>query len=156
MFREMRRSRQQLPPEECEQILRDMPRGTLSVAGDGGYPYGVPMSHLYRDGKLFFHCALQGHKLDAVRACDKACYTVLDQGVRREGEWWYSFRSVVCFGRVRVVEDEDEKREALLAFGAKFMPTQEEIDEEMSVFAQRAAVLEFRIEHMTGKAVTEK
>ena len=75
----MRRFRQALPEETCHQILKNAYRGFLSVIGDGGYPYSVPINFVFEDGKLYFHCAREGHKLDAVRACDKACFTVLDE-----------------------------------------------------------------------------
>ena len=75
----MRRSKQALPEEECLRILACGYRGFLSVIGDGGYPYTVPINFVFEDGKLYFHCAKEGHKLDALRACDKACFTVLDE-----------------------------------------------------------------------------
>ena len=86
MFRPMRRSNQQFPEKDCIEILKTEPRGILSVLGEDGYPYGIPMNHFYReaDGKLYFHCAKEGHKLDAVRACDKASFCVLDKGVKSE------------------------------------------------------------------------
>ena len=67
MFREMRRNKQQLSRAECEEILRRAASGVLAVSGDGGYPYAVPLSYVYEDGKLWFHCALSGHKLDFPR-----------------------------------------------------------------------------------------
>ena len=79
MFREMRRSKQQLSQEETEAVLTRGTSGVLSVLGDGGYPYGVPLSYVYHDGKLYFHWALSGHKLDAVRACPKASFCVVDR-----------------------------------------------------------------------------
>ena len=49
MFREMRRFKQQIPNEECIEILKSEPRGVLSVLGDEGYPYGVPLDHWYSE-----------------------------------------------------------------------------------------------------------
>ena len=77
-FRPMRRFKQQLPEEECAAILETAYRGFLFVIGDGGYPYAVPINYVYADGMLYFHCAAEGHKLDALRASDKACFTVID------------------------------------------------------------------------------
>lgn len=54
----MRRVRQQLPPEEAEEILRTATAGVLAVAGDDGYPYAVPVSYVYAGGKIYFHSAL--------------------------------------------------------------------------------------------------
>ena len=69
MFRKMRRFKQQLTAEECVAILKREKRGVLSVIGDDGYPYGMPLDHYYDEGsgKLYFHCAKAGHKLDAIR-----------------------------------------------------------------------------------------
>lgn len=69
MFREMRRFKQQISDEKCIQILKEQPRGVLSMIGDDGYPYGIPLDHWYseKDKKLYFHCAKVGHKLDAIQ-----------------------------------------------------------------------------------------
>lgn len=66
MFREMRRKRQLLPQEESVAILEKMTNGTLALHGDNGYPYAVPLSYFYADGKIYFHCAKIGHKVDAI------------------------------------------------------------------------------------------
>ncbi len=89
MFRKMRRFKQQISDSECIEILKNTKRGVLSIIGDDGYPYGLPMNHWYceEDGKIYFHGAKEGHKIDAVKACDKVSYCVYDEGYRREGEW---------------------------------------------------------------------
>ena len=110
MFREMRRSKQQLSQEETEAVLTRGTSGVLSVLGDGGYPYGVPLSYVYHDGKLYFHWALSGHKLDAVRACPKASFCVVDRDQVVPPEYTTYFRSAIAFGTVRVVEDPEEKQ----------------------------------------------
>ena len=152
----MRRFKQQLTEENCLSILRTEKRGVLAVLGDDGYPYAVPLDFVYRDGKLFFHCAREGHKIDAVRACDKASFCVVDQGERKEGDWALWFNSVVCFGRIRVMED----HEAVLAWSrdlsAKFPVTPAETEEDIRRNGPRVAGLELTVEHMTGKRVHEK
>ena len=50
MFRKMRRFKQQLSDEECIAGLRSETRGVLSMLGDDGYPYGIPMNHWYCEG----------------------------------------------------------------------------------------------------------
>ena len=79
MFREMRRKNQQLLEEDTAAILREGSSGVLSVLGDDGYPYGVPLSYLYEEGRLYFHCAVSGHKLDALRREAKASFCVIAQ-----------------------------------------------------------------------------
>ena len=152
----MRRSKQQLSDEESVAILHSAIRGFLSVIGDDGYPYAIPINFVYDDGNIFFHCAREGHKLDAIRACDKACFTVTDTPEKEPGEWWYHVRSVVCFGRVHVIDDEGERLCRLRQLGRKYFPEGYDLESEISHSGPNAVVLKFEIEHFTGKRVKEK
>ena len=159
MFREMRRIKQQISEQECIQILREQPRGVLSTLGDDGYPYGIPLDHWYceESGRLYFHCARVGHKLDAVRAYDKVSYCVMDQGFRKEGDWALNIRSVVVFGRMRVIDDAevDLKRRIAAGLCRKFTDDEAFLQRELTHALPRAAFLELTPEHMTGKLVNE-
>ncbi len=156
MFRPMRRAGQQLPEETCLEILQRAPRGVLSLLGDEGYPYGVPLDFVYEDGVIYFHCAKEGHKIDALKACDKASFCVLDEGRKEEGEWWYHFESVIVFGRIRLVEEEKEKLRALRLLGGKLFPDQEMTEKDILKNGARVQVLALQAEHMTGKHIREK
>ena len=156
MFREMRRHKQTLTREACEEVLASAQRGVLSVLGDDDYPYGVPLDYVYGDSRIYFHCARVGHKIDATRAHDKASFTVLDDGVRNEGEWWLNFRSVICFGRVRRVSDEQKIMEALHAIADKYFPEDYDAEADIARNLARVEILELEVEHMSGKAVREK
>jgi len=156
IFRPMRRSGQQLPEGECLEILTDGYRGFLSVIGEGGYPYCVPINYVFADGTIWFHSALTGHKLDALQACDKACFTVLAEPVREPGDWWYHVRSVICFGRVKMISDEQERLVRLRQLGEKYFPEGYDIAGDLVKNGPRAAVLGFTIDHMSGKRVKEK
>lgn len=159
MFREMRRIKQQIPVEECVQILKEQPRGVLSVLGDSDYPYGIPLDHWYCEGngKLYFHCAKMGHKLDAVHKHDKVSYCVMDEGFRKEGDWALNIRSVVIFGRMRVVGDTEDELKRKIAAGLcrKFTDDEAFLQNELVHALPRAAFLELTSEHMTGKLVNE-
>lgn len=155
MFREMRRFRQQLPEEECIELLRRLPRGVLAVLGDEGYPYALPLDFLYEDGKLYFHGAMEGHKLDAIRRCDKVSFCVMDEGYRNEGEWALNIKSVIVFGRMRIVEDWQETVDIVRRIGLKYYPTAESVEEEIEKAAARVCCMELTVEHMTGKLVNE-
>ena len=157
MFREMRRFKQQISEEECIRILKKQPRGVLSMLGDDGYPYGIPLDHWYSevDNKLYFHCAKTGHKLDAIAACDKVSYCVMDEGYRKDGEWALNINSVVVFGRMHIVEDEDKKREICTNLVRKFTADEEYLQKELTNAFPRVCCLELEIEHMTGKLVNE-
>ncbi len=157
MFRGMRRFKQQISKEECIHVLKEQPRGVLSVLGDNGYPYGLPLDHWYseKDDKLYFHCAKEGHKLDAVRECDKVSYCVMDEGYRKDGEWALNINSVIVFGRMNIVEDEEKKREICTNICHKFTDDEEYLKKEMDNAFPRVCCLELTIEHMTGKLVNE-
>lgn len=157
MFRPMRRFKQQISDEECRDVLILEPRGVLSVIGDDGYPYGIPMDHWYseEDGKLYFHCAKEGHKLDAIRACDKVSYCVMDKGFRKEGEWALNIRSVVVFGRIKIVDDEPKRIEIGTNLCRKFTDDESYIEHEVKNALPRALCLELIPEHIAGKLVNE-
>ena len=155
-MREMRRSRQLLSREDCESILNEQTSGVLSVYGDDGYPYGVPLSYVYADGKLYFHSAKTGHKMDAVRKNNKASFTIIAQDNIVPEEYTTHFRSVIVSGRVRILETDTEKRAAIEQLAEKYMPDLkegrlQEIDREFS----RLCMLELAIDHMTGKEAIE-
>lgn len=156
MFREMRRKKQQLDQAVCEQLLSETPRGTLAVLGDEQYPYTVPLNYVYHQGKIYFHSATSGHKLDAIEAHDKASFCVLSEGRLEEGSWWYHFDSVIAFGRIRRLTSEKEIVGALRLLGAKYFPNGYDIEGDIERNLARVAVLELSIEHLTGKHVQEK
>ena len=157
MFRKMVRFRQQLPQEECLDILKTQLRGVLSVSGDGGYPYGLPINHYYcpEDGKLYFHSGQSGHKIDAVKRCDKASFCVYDEGFRKEGEWALNSRSVIVFGRIERVEDQAKAMEMARRLSRKFTDDEAYIDREIARSGPHTLVFALVPEHMAGKLVNE-
>ena len=157
MFRKMLRIKQQLPEEECIDILKQEKRGILSVMGDDGYPYGMPLNHFYNeaDGKLYFHSGKMGHKVDAIRRCDKASFCVYDQGFRREGEWALNIRSVIVFGRIELIEDMDTILDIARRLSCKFTDDESYIEHELKHDGPRTLMFALVPEHMTGKLVNE-
>ena len=157
MFREMRRFKQQISEEECIRILKEEPRGVLSMIGDDGYPYGIPISHFYseEDGKIYFHGAKVGHKIDAIKACDKVSFCVYDEGYRKEGEWSLNINSVIVFGRISFVDDEEKARMICTKLCQKLTDDEEYLQHELTNAFPRVQCLELTIEHMTGKLVNE-
>ena len=157
MFRQMRRFKQQISNEECIEISKNEKRGVLSLIGDDGYPYGIPLSHFYdeRDGKLYFHCAKEGHKIDAIKNCSKASFCVMDQGFKREGEWSLNIKSVIAFGKIELVTDIKKAEEICTKLVQKFTDDQDYLEKELANALSRVQCLEFTVEHMTGKLVNE-
>ena len=158
MFRKMARIREQIPNEECIEILKTQLRGVLSVLGDDDYPYGFPINHYYceEDGKLYFHGGTKGHRIDAMRSHGKASFCVLDDGrPEQEGGWALRFRSVIVFGRLEEVEDHDRAIEITRALCHKFTSDEEYIEKEIENAGARTMVVCLTPEHMTGKTVLE-
>ena len=157
MFRKMRRFKQQIADEACIELLKNEKRGVLSVIGENGYPYGVPLNHYYdeADGKLYFHGAKEGHKLDCIKACDKVCYTVFDKGYRREGEWALNVKSVVVFGNISLVTDEAKTKEICAALCRKFTDDEAYLADELAHHLSNVQCLALTPVHITGKLVNE-
>ena len=156
-FREMRRNKQQLAQAECIEILKRNTAGVLAVSGDNGYPYAVPLSYVYHDGKLYFHCAKSGHKLDAIARCDRASFCVIDRDDVVPEAYTTHYASVIAFGRARVVSDEREMREAVELLAIKYSP---DVDEgartaEIEGAWPRLCIVRLYVEHMTGKEAIE-
>ena len=157
MFREMRRKNQALTEEECVKILKSGTSGVLAVDGDDGYPYAVPLSYVYHDGKIFFHCAESGHKLDAIRRNPKASFCVIGKDQVVPQEYTSYFRSVIVFGKVRLLESDAEKWDALRLLAQKYYPEASAQEHEQSIRHDYAPVciVELTVERMTGKEAAE-
>lgn len=157
MFKKMRRFKQQITQEECVEVLRNAKRGVISLLGEDGYPYGLPINHWYceEDGRLYFHGAKAGHKIEAIRKCDKASFCAYDEGYRKEGEWALNIKSVIVFGRIRLVRDEELARKICTHLVRKFTDDEEYLEKELKNALPRVQCLEMSIEYMTGKLVNE-
>ena len=156
-FRTMRRFKQQLSDEECIEVLKNALRGVISFNGENGYPYAIPINQFYDedDHKLYFHGALQGLKLDLLKINNKVCFTVMDEGYVKEGEWALNIKSVVCLGRMEILNDRNKMLEQCRKLARKFYPTEESIEEEIVKAGSRVNMIVMTIDRMTGKLVKE-
>ena len=130
--------------------------GVLAVIGDNDYPYAVPLSYAYKDGKLFFHFAKSGHKIDSIVKNSRVSFCVIKSDDVVQKTFTTHFRSVIVFGRARILTEDSEKKYALMCLVEKYSPNylaegQSEIERDWN----RVCAAEVRIEHMTGKAATE-
>ena len=155
-FRQMRRKRQQLSQEESIAILQKATAGTLALLGDDDYPYAVPISYVYNEGKIYFHSALNGHKVDAIRKYDKASFCVIEQDDVQPEKYTTFFRSVIVFGRIHIIEDEKEKLEIVRMLGNRYNPNQDDaLQNEIESGLSRLLAIRLDIEHLTGKEAIE-
>ncbi|MDO4834223.1 MAG: pyridoxamine 5'-phosphate oxidase family protein [Bacillota bacterium] len=157
MFRKMRRFKQQLTDEECIEVLKETKRGVLSVLGEDGYPYGLPLNHWYNDetGKIYFHGSNAGHKIDALKVCDKVSYCAMDEGYTVGDDWALNIKSVVVFGKVKFMEDCEEVRYFLVNLCGKFTDDPNYAAGELAKDNATLLCLELTPEHISGKLVNE-
>lgn len=155
-FRPLARIRQQLSDEECVKILKQQKRGVLSVIGENGYPYGMPLNHFYEDGVLYFHGGRKGHRNEALKKDNRVSYCVYDEGYRNEDEWYLNIRSVIVFGRVEFIEDREKIIAISRKLSHKFTDDDNYIEEEIKKSLDNTVMFALKIEHMTGKTVKEK
>ncbi len=155
MFRELRRNKQLLSAEETVAVMERCSNGVLACFGDGDYPYAVPLSFVYWDDKVYFHSAKAGHKIDAITRYPKVSFSVIDQDTIVSQEYTTYFRSVVVFGKARIVEG-NERLEAFWALVKKYSSDQLEADQEKEIDGcTQAYIIAIDIEHITGKEAIE-
>jgi uncharacterized protein len=156
MFREMRRKKQLLSESETIEILQSCTSGVLAITGDDDYPYAVPLSFVYEDGKLFFHFAKAGHKLDSIARNNKVSFCVIKTNDIIQKSFTTHFRSAIVFGRARILTEDSEKKHALECLVEKYSPDYiPEGQSEIEAGWEKVCVAEVQIEHMTGKAAIE-
>lgn len=157
MFHEMRRKKQALSFAKCEEILRRATFGVLALSEADAYPYAVPLSYVYADSKIYFHSALEGHKIDAVPKCGRASFCVIDQDDIKPEEYTTYFRSMIAFGTIRIMEEEDAVRAAIEKLAVKYYPQDQAENRSRTIDNawHKFYMLELSIEHMTGKEALE-
>ena len=156
MFRQMRRIKQALSAEESITVLNKGTSGVLAVKGDDDYPYAVPLSYIYKDNKIYFHCAYSGHKMDAIRAHPKVSFCVIDKDQVVPEEYTTYYRSVIVFGKARILEEQAEKRQAIEILAAKYSPNHEQGRlQEINRLLEQTCMVEISVEHLSGKQSKE-
>ncbi|MBS7131320.1 MAG: pyridoxamine 5'-phosphate oxidase family protein [Clostridium sp.] len=146
MFREMRRKKQELSYEECISVLNKCTSGVLAVEGDDSYPYTVPLSYSIKGDELYFHCAKIGHKLDSIARNNKVSFCVIDKDEIIPEKFTTHYRSVIVFGKAKIVEDLVEKY-------SKGFEKEGALEIEKALKATN--LVKIKIEHVTGKVAKE-
>jgi nitroimidazol reductase NimA-like FMN-containing flavoprotein (pyridoxamine 5'-phosphate oxidase superfamily) len=155
MFREMRRIKQLLSTEDTVAVMGRCTNGVLACIGDEDYPYAVPVSYIYSNNKIYFHSAKAGHKIDAIEKNQKVSFSVIDEDTIVSQEYTSYFRSVIAFGKARIVEG-DERLEAFVALVEKYSGNQpEEAKQKEVAGCTKSLVIAIDIEHISGKEAIE-
>ena len=137
MFRTIRKKKNEISIDTAKALLQSSRRGVLAVNGDDGYPYAIPINYFYDDDalKIYFHGARVGHKVDALRACDKVCFTVYGNETIKEEDW-------APF--------------VLKRFAMKYYPSEQLVDEEIAHAGKAVRIFEIEVEHLSGKEIQER
>lgn len=151
MFREMRSKANMLTNEEVENILKTSPNGTLALYGENGYPYSVPVNFVYSDGKIYFHGAAEGYKLDCMKKDPHISFSVIGKDDIAKENFTTLFSSVIAFGTIRVIDTMEEKIPVLEAMVGKYSAEFMESGKELIRKGCGSVAYELTIDHMTGK-----
>ncbi len=156
-FREMRRKEKQLYENEAYEVLKKCNHMILATKLENGYPYSLPLNHVYEDGKIYFHCALEGQKVDAFKYDDKVCISAVEKGDILPDKFSTLFISVTAFGRISLIEDEDERLKGFTAIIKRFSPANFESGlKYIEKLQHKTALYAIDIEHITGKSSVKK
>ena len=158
MFKPVRKKINEIDHSAAEALLQSNRRGVLAMNGDNGYPYAIPINYFYDSlaQKIYFHGARVGHKVDALRACDKVCFTVYGNETIKEEDWAPYVQSVVVFGRCHLVESGARATTLLKRFAMKYYPSEQLVDEEIAHAGKAVQIFEIKVEHLSGKEIQER
>lgn len=155
MFRQMLKIKQMLKAEDLQAVMERCTAGTMACLGDEGYPYSVPLSFVYHKGKIYFHSAKIGHKVDAIKANSKVSFSVIDEDTIVSAEYTTYFRSAIAFGKARITEG-DERIEGFKALVEKYSGDQPEDAKLKEIMdCSGALIIAIDVEHITGKEAIE-
>lgn len=153
----MRRFKQELPYDECLNILQKNHSGTLALCDKESYPYALPLSYVYDENCIYFHSAKEGHKIDILQKNPKVSFCIIDQDVIQPLEYTTYFKSVIVFGNIEILEDNESKIEPLKKLGSKYAPnnTKEALEKEIQTGINNLVILKMNIVKITGKQAVE-
>ena len=148
----MRRKDRALSEEDAIQILKDGEYGILATCGEDGQPYGVPLSYVYQDGKIFFHGAKTGHKLNNLSQSSKASFTVVGHTHVLQEAFSTAYRSAIAFGEVSPVDEADQAAALTLLAEKYFCDNLVNAAAYIQKMLGHVGVYRMDIRHLTGKA----
>ncbi len=155
MFRDMRRGKQLLSSEDTNAVMIRCTNGVLACLGDNDYPYAVPLSYVYYNSKIYFHSAKNGHKIDSITKYTKVSFSVIDEDTIVSEKYTTYFRSIIAFGKARIVEGE-ERLNAFKALVEKYSRDQPEDAKQAEIAGcTQSLIIAIDVEHITGKEAIE-
>ncbi len=148
----LRRKKQALSDSEIAAVIERGSYAVLSLCGEEGMPYGVPLNYVFDDGCFYFHCGKRGHKLELIAENARASLTIVDRDTVIPSRFATDFISVIAFGRVEVIEDDAEKYRSIRLLADRFgIDDDHAKEEEIHSTFNALTMLRFRPEKISGK-----
>lgn len=152
MFRKMRRLDRKMSNEEAVELFKKCEYGVLSTVSADGYAYGVPLSYVFLNNSIYFHCASSGHKLDNIKNNDRVSFCVVGNVENVPHKYTTKYESAIAFGRASEV-CEQEKHLALMAIAKKYSSQfMDGAEEYIKKNGDAAKIIKISIEYISGKA----
>lgn len=150
-MRSIRRSDREIPLQEARALFDSAEYGVLSTVEGDGQPYGVPLSYVYRNNRIYFHCAVSGQKLDNIESNPKVSFCVVGNTKVLPDKFATEYESAVAFGIASEVNGA-ERYDALLWLLEKYCPGFiEEGKQYIEQKEQATKVIRIEIKHVSGK-----
>jgi uncharacterized protein len=151
MFREPRSENRTLAEESIKEILEKGLYGVLATTGTDGYPYATPLSYIYHDGKIYFHSAHTGLKMENIRRNSKVSFTVVTDVETLPNQFSTKYQSIILFGIAKIIEGA-EKDTVLKEIILKYAP---DFTEEGKAYIKSkkdmTSIVGIEIEHQSAK-----
>ena len=153
-MKQMRRKDRAIDIKETMELIKTAEYGFLATAGEDIQPYCIPISYVYHDNYIYFHCANAGYKIDNINFNNKVCFSIAGETspIYDKGFTTY-YKSAVIFGKAQKVEDNDEKRNALYKLCEKYLPEHmDKAEEDINRSFNITAVYKIIISEISGKS----
>lgn len=152
-MRGMRQLGRKTTYDRAREILHQAPYGVLCTTCDDGMPYGVPLSFVLTGYSIYFHCAVQGQKLDNIAYDTRVCFTAVSHAESLGEKLTMAYESAMAFGTARVVRGEDERQSALKALAGKYAPDMDtgKLETYLKKWGPDTIVVRLDVEYITGK-----
>lgn len=154
----MRKKSREMDAQWALEVMRKAPYITVSFTRADGTAYAVPLSLACTDDRTwYFHCALEGDKLDAIAAHPQVCLSAVTKCAPtvgpKDGSFTLQYRSAIAFGTAELVTDDTEKIRALRAISERFLPQHmDAFDDAIARSLHRTAVVRITLDELpTGK-----
>lgn len=153
MKRPLRREDRRLDDAAAMALLERGEYGILSTSDEHNQPYGIPVNYVVMDGRIYFHCATEGQKLENITANHGVSFCVVGRTELIPEEFSTRYESVVVSGNAAIVADAVLKRTVLEALVSKYAPDHRTAGKDyIAKLMEKTAVVQISIDHLAGKA----